>query len=161
MNKLILAILLSLSMTAHAQVSGPGNTFGGGGGSVYRFLTSSGDFPRFGECLDWHSGGSVACSSSKAGLTFGSPGSLVSVSFASPGNTAKSSCDVTAIVSVASSGTDTTIGTLVIDVSSSGTSSAGLSRSMNVGDSLKIQIGNGFGDSGCSYLNGVLNVEIS
>ena len=78
-----------------------------------------------------------------------------------PGNTAKSSCDVTAIVSVASSGTDTTIGTLVIDVSSSGTSSAGLSRSMNVGDSLKIQIGNGFGDSGCSYLNGVLNVEIS
>ena len=28
MNKLILAILLSLSMTAHAQVSGPGNTFG-------------------------------------------------------------------------------------------------------------------------------------
>ena len=31
MNKLILAILLSLSVTAHAQVSGPGNTFGGGG----------------------------------------------------------------------------------------------------------------------------------
>ena len=34
MNKLILAILLSLSMTAHAQVSGPGNTFGGGGGGL-------------------------------------------------------------------------------------------------------------------------------
>ena len=32
MNKLILALLLSFSMTAHAQVSGPGNTFGGGGG---------------------------------------------------------------------------------------------------------------------------------
>jgi len=34
MNKLILALLLLLPMTAHAQVSGPGNTFGGGGGSV-------------------------------------------------------------------------------------------------------------------------------
>lgn len=32
MNKLILALLLLLPMTAHAQVSGPGNTFGGGGG---------------------------------------------------------------------------------------------------------------------------------
>lgn len=31
MNKLILALLLSFAMTAHAQVSGPGNTFGGGG----------------------------------------------------------------------------------------------------------------------------------
>jgi hypothetical protein len=50
MNKLILALLLSFSMTAHAQVSGPGNTFGGGGGetsktgSVVHPTTASDDF---------------------------------------------------------------------------------------------------------------------
>ena len=48
MNKLILALFLSFSMTAHAQVSGPGNTFGGGGG----IGTCSTPLPASGICED-------------------------------------------------------------------------------------------------------------
>ena len=162
MNKLILALLLSFAMTAHAQVSGPGNTFGGGGGTVFSVSTANDSFPQDGECLAWDGGVAAPCSSRRALYVASKSVSVKEVRFTiSEMSNSGSSCTIKATVRKANAFADTEVGSITLVNKIVGGSVSGLSYSLSAGDSFRVMVGEGLGSTGCQVLRGSLSVEIS